>query len=98
MGRRGSGARCTYCKRVMESKWSRGNLAETRDHYEPECRGGKVKVPECRFCNGVKADLSPEIWNRVMAMHPEWWRKINHDAVRATVKKFRASAVNTGLI
>lgn len=90
MSNRGNGERCSYCKRTMESKWSRGSLAKTRDHVEPECRGGSVTVWACRFCNGLKADLSPAQWARVMEHHPEWWRKSNRDAARDMVRRLKA--------
>lgn len=92
MSNRGNGERCTYCLRVMESKWSKGSLAKTKDHVEPECRGGSIVVWACRFCNGLKADLSPVQWARVMQLHPEWWRRDNRDAARGTIRKLKLFA------
>lgn len=89
MSKLGRGQRCTYCNRVMEGMSSKGSLAATRDHTEPDCRGGQHTVLACRFCNSLKADLSWAQWRHFMERYPEWWRKDKRDAAREAVRVIR---------
>lgn len=65
------GQACAYCSRPMD----RGHpkLLPTRDHVIPVCRGGTAKVICCTTCNGLKADMMPDVWAAYMAANPGWW-------------------------
>lgn len=65
------GKPCPYCHRQMSSRDVR--LHPTRDHVIPRCRNGTRKIICCQTCNGVKADMLPEVWEAFMARHPGWW-------------------------
>ncbi len=65
------GKACPYCGRAMERRHPR--LAPTRDHVVPESKGGRVKIIACLQCNGIKADMPPELWAAFMAANPGWW-------------------------
>lgn len=93
MSNQGRGQRCTYCDRIMEEMGSKGSLAATRDHTEPDCRGGTETVWACRLCNDLKADLSLSQWKHVMAKHLEWWRKEKREDVKLTIKTLRRFVV-----
>lgn len=80
-----TGLACHYCRRQMidpklDKSGRRANLSVTRDHITPKCRGGRRTVLCCRQCNGLKADLSPELWSLVMRRHPTWWKKFHSGA------------------
>jgi hypothetical protein len=52
----------------------------------PASRGGWKKVPCCRKCNGLKADLDPTLWRWFTEMYPGWWKTFNtHKEVRAAI-------------
>lgn len=48
-------------------------LQPTRDHIVPVSRGGREKIICCITCNGIKADMLPEVWEAFMEEHPQWW-------------------------
>lgn len=69
-------------------------LLPTRDHVIPICRGGKVKIICCQTCNGIKADMLPDVWNAFMDENPRWWalsrvelRMIKRQALGLSVRK-----------
>lgn len=66
------GQACPYCCRAMDRRDAR--LHPTRDHVLPICRGGTQKIICCQTCNGIKADMLPEVWNAFMEDHPGWWK------------------------
>ena len=78
MGRRRKKLRypkqCYYCQRQLEGPASPHGTAFTMDHVVPQSRGGRHKVPCCRACNEVKADMLPGEWRSFMAHNPKWWR------------------------
>lgn len=74
---RGRGERCSYCRRVLETSNSKGNLAATRDHTEPSYKGGQQTVWCCRFCNSLKGPVDMMIWLRFITEQPLYWRKEN---------------------
>lgn len=65
------GRSCPYCKRPMHRGDHR--LLPTRDHVTPKSRGGQLKIICCQTCNGIKADMMPEVWTAFMAANPGWW-------------------------
>lgn len=76
MSKRGHGETCTYCRRALEATTSPGKLAATRDHIIPRSKlrgAASVTVWACRFCNNLKADRTPEQWQRFMKRNPRWW-------------------------
>jgi hypothetical protein len=49
---------CAYCGIPMKRRGV-GDTSATRDHIVPKAHGGRfVKIPACRKCNLVKADMS----------------------------------------
>jgi 5-methylcytosine-specific restriction endonuclease McrA len=68
------GTFCCYCKRQLTKPGDRANTAFTRDHVIPASRGGVRKVPCCRKCNNLKADLDPSLWRIVTENYPRWWK------------------------
>lgn len=80
------GKTCPYCQRTMD----RGNarLQPTRDHVIPRVRGGTLKIICCLACNGIKADMLPEVWAAFMAAHPGWWL-LSRVELRAIRRKAR---------
>lgn len=73
---RGEGETCSYCRRRLEATVSDGDLAATRDHVMPRSRnrsGPHKTVWACRLCNHIKADRTPEQWERFMKRNPRWW-------------------------
>ena len=71
------GAYCLWCKRALLSTDADSPLAFTKDHIYPRSLGGNQSrgkwYPCCRACNSVKADLTPEEWDRFREKHPRWW-------------------------
>lgn len=55
---------CYYCRRRLVLKKKRHSEIVTVDHYIPLSKGGyddfDNKVPACRKCNNLKADMLPE--------------------------------------
>jgi hypothetical protein len=47
---------CFYCGVDMEG-CKNGPNQRTKDHLKPRSRGGRLKVPCCRSCNGKKGSL-----------------------------------------
>lgn len=64
---------CLWCKRELHKSDAPGGLAFTKDHIYPRSLGGGKWYPCCRACNSVKADLTPEEWDRFREKHPRWW-------------------------
>lgn len=83
------GQACPYCYRAMDRRDVR--LHPTRDHVLPICRGGTQKIICCATCNGIKADMLPEVWNAFMEDHPGWW-KLSRAELRAIRRKERGLA------
>lgn len=75
MSKEGRGQLCTYCRRRLEAKGSRGRLAATRDHVMPKMHGGRRTVWCCRQCNTLKANMMPSEWSEFMRQNPEWWKQ-----------------------
>lgn len=71
----GRGAKCAYCKRILEDSKSKSSLAATRDHVVPKWTGGNYRVWCCRLCNNLKGGLMPGEWRKYMADNPQWWIK-----------------------
>jgi len=73
---RGEGETCSYCLRTLEATTSDSDLSATRDHVVPRSRnrtGPHKTVWACRLCNHIKADRTPEQWDRFMKRNPRWW-------------------------
>ena len=72
------GGLCYWCGRQMtpprRGRTPSQNMDATRDHIEPECKGGTRTVWACFCCNQQKADMTLDEWRAFMAMFPEWWR------------------------
>jgi hypothetical protein len=71
------GKPCPYCTRTME-QLDHPRLAPTRDHVEPQSKGGKTIVIACTQCNMIKADMTAEQWAGFMRSHPGWWKLSMH--------------------
>lgn len=48
-------------------------LQPSRDHVIPESQGGKATIIVCLQCNGIKADMMPDVWAAFMEANPGWW-------------------------
>lgn len=66
------GKSCPYCQRPMHRGDHR--LLPTQDHVIPKARGGQEKIICCQTCNGIKADLMPNVWAAFMRANPCWWQ------------------------
>lgn len=59
---------CYYCRRRLVLKKKRHCEIVTVDHYVPLSKGGyddfDNKVPACRKCNNLKADMMPDEFER----------------------------------
>lgn len=73
----GHGLPCTYCNRAMQTDVEVSHpLYATRDHYFPRSKNNgnpNKKVWACYQCNQIKADRTPEQWDRFMLHNPRWW-------------------------
>lgn len=78
---------CTYCHRQLTSALDRANTAATKDHVMPKSVGGYRKVPCCRQCNQLKADMHPSVWRWFTANYPGWWKtfRTNREVVAVCV-------------
>lgn len=65
---------CRYCKRTLAPPDSQSLVRATRDHFVPQCAGGKKTVWCCYACNQIKGSMLPEAWIAYMAQNPGWWR------------------------
>lgn len=68
---RAHGQPCPYCRRQMDR--SSFDLQPTRDHVIPRSRNGTIQIICCQKCNGVKADMMPDVWAAWMDANPGWW-------------------------
>jgi len=66
-----TGKACHWCQRVMDKDDATTALWPTRDHFEPQVRGGKETVVACRACNQMKGDMPAALWVTVMRHVPD---------------------------
>lgn len=69
------GQRCTYCTRELMHPNSKSRTAATRDHAIPKSHGGTLKVSCCIQCNGLKGNMTPDVWAAFMELFPRWWER-----------------------
>lgn len=96
--RRRSGGFCCYCKRgPLLSTTAKGHMAFTFDHIVPKAANGYRRVPCCRQCNTLKADLQPAEWFWFIDNHPLYWKEYTSPAqVAAAVAAERVRRVRDG--
>lgn len=64
---------CCYCKRQLTASTDSAGTAFTFDHIHPHEHSGR-RVPCCRACNRLKADLPIAEWLWFIDLHPGYWR------------------------
>lgn len=65
---------CKYCTRELTPTTSPADTAFTFDHVKSQAEGGWKRVPCCRKCNMLKADLPMDSWFWFIGTFKRWWK------------------------
>jgi hypothetical protein len=88
---------CCWCKRPLVSSQSDCGQAFTFDHVVAKALGGQRRVPCCRDCNVLKADLPFADWCWFIDHHRRWWKAFSSpDQVRLTIVAERSRRAFAG--
>lgn len=71
---------CKYCSRELSATTSTSGTAFTLDHVKAKSDGGWKRVPCCRACNNLKADLPMADWFWFIGAFKRWWKTFDTPA------------------
>lgn len=88
---------CRWCKRPLVASNSRDGRAFTFDHVQAASRSGRRRVPCCRQCNFLKADMPVADWCWMIDTVPRYWRVFQSPVdVRIFCMRERSRRVRAG--
>lgn len=88
---------CKYCGRRLTPATPHCDTSFTLDHVKAASTGGWKRVPCCRKCNMLKADLHMEDWFWFIGAFQRWWKTFDTPAqvaIRVREERVRRAKAN----